>query len=327
MPDRLLAELGFPTFQDVTGQTSVARLHRAGQRCGIYVLGFADGERYVGQAVDVTRRFLNHRKTYADLTHLTFKCVPEEELDAEEQRCIHTLEAGGMLLRNFDHMSVVRGDRAFDQVVTPAEQEAWLRSDPNLQDGEPHVLDESLWRRQRHKFEQFMALPHAQQALTLLGQYIAATIPFPRTTEQDFWIVTCLPYGMGKDFTTYCRVTVNMQENLSIYGSEEGLEVSIHTAVSPLKELLGEDWQQILEEGEFEVTGHRYRSGGHDQTNILAFGYEHAGVLLTVMETLQSMAVLNLRLMRRGGSYQPGSHCPQLVDAALEAMTAMQQGR
>lgn len=326
MPDRMLAELGFPAFQDVTGQTSVAKVHRAGQRCGIYVLGFADGERYVGKAKDVTKRFLNHRKTYADLTHLTFKCVPEEELDAEEQRCIHTLEAGGMLLRNFDHMSVVRGNRPLDEVVTPEEQEAWLRGDPNLKDGEPHVLDESLRRRQRHKFEQFLTLPHAQHALTLLGQYIAATIPFPRATEQDFWIVTCLPYGMGKDFTTYCRVTVNMQENLSIYGNEEGLEISIHTAVSPLKELLGEDWQQQLGEGGYDVTGHRYQSGGHDQTNVIAFGHEHAEVLLISLETLQSMAVLNLRLMRRGSSYQPGSHCPQLVDAALEAIKAMRQG-
>ncbi|CAM4087117.1 GIY-YIG nuclease family protein [Deinococcus marmoris] len=325
MTDHLLSALGFPPFQDVTGQTSVARLHRAGQRCGIYILGFADGERYVGQAVDVTKRYLNHRKTYADLTQLTFKCVPAGELDAEEQRCIHTLEAAGMLLRNFTHMSVVRGKRPFDEVVTPEEQDAWLRGNADLQDGESHVHDESLRRRQRHKFEQLMTLPHAQDALRLLGLYLVSTLPFPNRTEQDFWIVTCLPYGLGKDDSVYCRVTVNMQENFSVYGNEHGLGIAIHTAVSPLKELLGDEWQRHLEEGEYEVTGHQYKPGGHDQTQINAFGYEHAKILLTSGQTLQAMAVLNLRLMRRGGAYQPGSHCPQLADAALvDAIQALQ---
>lgn len=277
----------------------------------------------MGQAKDVTRRYLNHRKTYADLTHLTFKSIPQEELDAEEQRCIHTLEAAGMLLRNFSHMSVVRGERPFDEVVTPNEQERWLQADQELVDDGPHVLDESLRRRQRHKFEQFMTLPHAQDALLLLGLYLVNTLPFPRRTEQDFWIVTCLPYGVAKNAgagTVYCRVTVNMQENMSIYGNEDGLDISFHTAISPLKEQMGDDWKEQLEEGQYEVTGHQYKVGGQDQTEFFAFGREHAEIVLTEAATLQAMAVLNLRLMRKGGSYQPGSHCPQLVDAAVTAV-------
>ena len=318
MPDELLTELGFPAFRDVSGQTSVARLYPAGQRCGIYVLGFADGERYVGQAVDVTKRYLNHCKTYADLTELSFKCVPAEELDAEERRCIHTLEAGGVHLRNFTHMSVVGGDRPFDEVVTPGEQEAWLQGDPGLQDDEPHVVDESLRRRQRHKFEKLMTLPHAQEVLTLLGLYLLTTMPFPNRTEQDFWIVSCLPYGVG-EYSVYCRVTVNRQENFSVYGNEKGFDVSFHMAMSPLQALVGDDWQQRLEANGYEVIDHRYDSGGHDQTRVDTFGYEHTLEALTSAETLQAMAVLNLRLVRKGGNHQPGSHCPQLVEAAMAA--------
>lgn len=317
MTDHLLTTLGFPPFQDVTGQASVARLYRAGQRCGIYVLGFADGERYVGQAVDVTKRYLNHRKTYADLTQLTFKCVPAGDLNAEEQRCIHTLEAAGMLLRNFTHMSVVRGERPFDEVVTPEEQTAWLRGDADERGGESHVRDESLRRRQRHKFEQFMTLPHAQDALALLRLYLLGTVPFARRTEQDFWVVTCLPYGLGKDESLYCRVTVNMQENFSVYGNRAGLRVAVHSAVSPLKDLLGDHWQRQLERGRYQVTGHRYKPGGHDQTEIIATGSQRAARLLTSGRAPHAMAVLNVRLMRRGGAYQPGAHCPQLADAAF----------
>ncbi|MGM9319303.1 GIY-YIG nuclease family protein [Deinococcus aquaticus] len=319
MPDDLLKTLGFPDWQDVSGQGSVVGLYPAGQRCGLYVLGFADGERYVGQAVDVAKRFLQHRKTYADLTGITFKVVPKDELDSEEQRCIHALEAAGMLLRNFTHMSVVRGDRPFDDVVTPQEQEAWLDGSADLQDDPPHVHDESLRRRQRRKFEQFMTLPHAQDALVLLGLYLQATVPFPRRTEQNFWTVTCLPYGLGKEASLYCRVNLNMQETFSVYGNENGLDVSIHLAVSPLAEFLGSDWQAQLAEGEYEVTGHRYQPGGQDQTEVLAFGKDHAVTLISAGPMTLAMALLNLRLMRRGACYWPGSHNPQLSDAGMEA--------
>ncbi|PTA66940.1 hypothetical protein [Deinococcus arcticus] len=320
MPDHLLQELGFPDWQDVSGKASIAGLYPAGQRCGLYVLGFADGERYAGQAVDVTKRYLQHRKTYADLTGITFKAVPRDDLDAQEQRCIHSLEAGGMLLRNFTHMSVVRGGRPFDEVVTSQEQQTWAQGEAELQDDPPHVHDESLRRRQRRKFDQFMTLPHAHDALVLLGLYLQATVPFPRRTEQAFWTVTCLPYGPGREATLYCRVNLNMQETFSIYGHQSGLEVSIHLAVSPLAEHLGSDWQAQLEEGEYEVTGHRYQPGGHDQTEVRAFGKDHAAFLISAGPTTRAMALLNLRLMRRGATYWPGSHHPQLADAAMEAL-------
>ncbi len=56
-----------------------------------------------------------------------------------------------MPLRNFTHMSVVRGGRVFDEVVTPHSRgtERLAVGDPDLQDDELHVLDESLRRRQR----------------------------------------------------------------------------------------------------------------------------------------------------------------------------------
>lgn len=51
-----------PRFRsyDVRELESVAPLFRE-ERCGIYILEFSNGDRYVGQAKDVTRRFAQHR--------------------------------------------------------------------------------------------------------------------------------------------------------------------------------------------------------------------------------------------------------------------------
>lgn len=101
----------------------MADLHKPRERCGIYVLGFANGERYVGQAVDVVRRFSQHRKNHGDITHMSFRQVEKAELNEVERHCIHTLEAQGLRLRNISHMSVVQGERDLDLVIAPEEQE------------------------------------------------------------------------------------------------------------------------------------------------------------------------------------------------------------
>ena len=52
-------------FLQVAGLNSIAHLvPKSKGRCGIYVLLFRNGDRYVGQAVDVSNRFGAHRRTY-----------------------------------------------------------------------------------------------------------------------------------------------------------------------------------------------------------------------------------------------------------------------
>ena len=152
----------------MTGQTSVADLHPPKERCGIYVLGFANGERYVGQAVEVVRRFAQHRKTHDDITHMTFKRVNAADLDQVERHHIHTLEGQGLRLRNIVHMSVVQGERDLDLVVTPEEQEDWLTGDvANLQDTGRQVENQDLRRRYQRRFAEFHQQPQAEDALSV----------------------------------------------------------------------------------------------------------------------------------------------------------------
>ena len=96
----LLEKLGFPASRYVRGRASVADMFRQGKRCGIYLLHCSNAEYYAGQATDVTRRYVQHRKTHADIERISFKRVRRDRLDIEERRVIWALEEAGIYLRN-----------------------------------------------------------------------------------------------------------------------------------------------------------------------------------------------------------------------------------
>lgn len=313
--------LGFPAWQKVRGRLSVADLYPRSKRCGIYVLGFEDGERYVGQAVDVVARFNQHRKTHADLSHLTFKQVPKARLDEVERQHIHHLEAQGLRLRNIAHMSVVTGERNLDLVVTPNEQEQWLSGDvEGLQDASAQVQDDDLRRRHHRSFERFMTLPHAHDVLLLLGVYLDQTVPFPRRTELTFWNVSCLPYGGPPRTPLYCRVSLNMQEVLALGVDEHGIWASFHLASSVYQTELGEQWREHLTEHGWETTDHQYQPGGHDQVQLFADTFEDVREVLLNPVHVDGMRLFNLRLMRKGPTYYSKYHSLDLAEAALHEL-------
>ena len=322
--DEHLWALGFPAWQEVRGRLSVADLHTRRERCGIYVLGFEDGERYVGKAVDVVSRFNQHRKTHTDLSHLTFKQVPRARLDEVEQHYIHHLEAQGLRLRNIAHMSVVTGERDLDLVVSPGEQERWLSRDASdLEDAAVHVQDEGLRRRYRRRFERFLTLPHAQDALLVLGLYLEVMVPFMRRTELSFWAVSCLPDTSAPEGSTLlARVNVNMQEVFSLYATEAGLWGSFHLASSPFQEELGPDWKRQLAETGWEVSEHTWAPGGQDQFEVVVETVDGLLEFLMDWTSLRAMGLFNLRLMRKGATYYGRYHSLDLVDAAQDAVKA-----
>lgn len=78
---RVVSELNFDQWHDVRERASIADLFRPNERCGIYVLSFANGEAYAGQAVDVTRRYVQHRKVHPDIEAMAFQTVTVDGLD------------------------------------------------------------------------------------------------------------------------------------------------------------------------------------------------------------------------------------------------------
>jgi hypothetical protein len=112
--DDLLRSLNFTRKFHVRECTSIADLFPARKRCGIYVLQFSNGEAYVGQAVDVTRRYVQHRQTHDDIERIHFRVVSRKNLNEEERNVIWTLEQNGYHLRNIIFTSVLQGEADFD---------------------------------------------------------------------------------------------------------------------------------------------------------------------------------------------------------------------
>lgn len=308
--DHHIWDLGFPHWMDVTGRRSIAGLVNAKGRQGVYVLGFANGERYVGRASNVVNRFVQHQLSRPDIVSFTFRPVAAKTIADEERRCIHTLESKGVPLRNLAEMSVVRGERQFDKLVSPEEQEHWLTvwEEPSPYP-DPRVVDDDLRRRYTRRFRTFMQQPLANDALWLLGTYVAFAIPFPNRTELTFWSMSCLPQP-----GVYSRVNINMQEVLTVFDHGEGLIASFHLAKSPIEREWGPDWRESLS-NIAPITDHYWKPGGGDQFQLQA-PLEFALLLMTDRLFHEAMMTLNLRLMRKGPTYYSTSHCIDLVTEA-----------
>ncbi len=120
---KTLSDLGFKKTFDVEGRAPIADLFKPSQRCGIYILHTSNGEHYAGQAIDVTRRYVQHCKNHNDIVKISFKRVSQKKLNQEEQKVIHTLEHEGLLLRNIAYASIPYGESDFDLVMPIKEQE------------------------------------------------------------------------------------------------------------------------------------------------------------------------------------------------------------
>ena len=78
---KTLSDLGFTEAFDVEGRASIADLFKPNQRCGIYILHTSNEEHYAGQAIDVTRRYVQHIKNHIDIVKLSFKRVLQKKLN------------------------------------------------------------------------------------------------------------------------------------------------------------------------------------------------------------------------------------------------------
>lgn len=130
----VLRALGFPEPIELGTLGSVAHLFgprhstfaHTPSRTSVYAL-LLPGERiYVGQAVDVVRRFAQHRRALGPIEALSFMPVLAADLDAREQAWIRAVEDADLRIANVMHVSDVQGERDLDLLVAPDLQERWL---------------------------------------------------------------------------------------------------------------------------------------------------------------------------------------------------------
>jgi len=187
----VLKEMGFSPTSYVHGRASIADLFKPGEPCGLYVLHFADGEIYAGQALDVTRRYVQHRKVHTDIEKISFRQVDEDRLNDEERALIGELEQNGHRLRNIIFTSIPKGESDFDLVMPSEEQEQWLGDLGYAGEVGERLIDPELRRRYRRRFQRFLKMPRAEERSTSCAPTLRPTL---RLRARDS---LAKPWGVG----------------------------------------------------------------------------------------------------------------------------------
>ena len=310
---KTLSYLGFTETFDVEGRATIADLFKPNKRCGIYILHTSNGEHYAGQAIDVTRRYVQHLKVHPDIVKISFKRVPQKKLDQEEQKVIHTLEHEGFLLRNIAYASIPHGESDFDLIMPVKEQERWLKNFSITGDeSSQRIVDEGLRRKYRGRFALLMKEEYAKQAIELLRSYVQLCIPASRRNEVSFWAVSCLPQK-----NVYSRINIYWQEVLQVFIYEKELWLSLHLARynSPFEILSDKSWDKFSKKypslGFF--SDQIYKPGGADQTRVEVAASEFEEFIQDP-RVLPAIRLFNMRLMKKGPCNWGHNHCLDLAD-------------
>lgn len=298
---------------DVRALESVSHLVAPHERCGIYVLGFANGEQYVGQSVDVVSRFAAHRRRWADIVSLDWHACTADLLDKREQGVIASKLWAGGKLRNITHARGPLGVSPLDGTVAPDEQLAWLNGgDPFGGDDAERTIDEALQAKKRPAYEQLRADPFFPYAALAFHYFINETIPRPAATERKFWVLTAMPAtNRTRGHHRLGTLSINKVEVFWLFSTEfDGERVPwghLQLSRSLLTERLGTSdftealGPEIAETVEFEDDESGYETSGGDGLRASFVGPGWLD-LLKNEAVVEAARAFNLMLLRKGTS-------------------------
>jgi hypothetical protein len=322
------AAMGFPAMNDVNSLQSVAHLFGSTKkRCGIYFLAFQSGLYYVGQAVDVVRRFSQHRKNHDDIVGFSFIPISQPELDDTEKSLIFKAESIGLRITNAVHVTSIVGDTDFDLVVPTTEQNEWLsaigRTVAFEYSGPKIVLPESQQVRYSKQFIKFEKQPSSARSLALLRQYLLACVPAPRRTEYSFWAVSCMPTNGNSEWKRLLCVNAAFME-LFVVGHKSDNPSSIWSFINVAEDVLLDHWKSknnLKKKYPFlRLESSDYRDAGQHQLRLVCEGGSASmEQILKDPGISRAAATLVVRVMRKRATIYGKYHCPQLADLALAA--------
>jgi hypothetical protein len=317
MPDiiKILSDLNFGEPRFIQNRASIADLFKPNHRCGIYVLYFASGEFYVGQAVDVVRRYVQHRRNYRDIVKINFKQVLAEHLDTIEQETIEAFESQGYLLRNISLTSIPRGESDFDFVMSVRQQNKWLADLDFVDDGGERPINPELRRKYHRRYERFLTKPFAKEVIEILRLYLTTGVPAIKRGEISFWSCSCLPTFQNSDVMVYSRMNIFWQEVFTIGSEGKTLWASWHLALSPLQKIFGQDLSRLSKRHRrIYLEDHRYKPGGVDQIRLYIEGKDAIMKIIQDKDILRAVRLFNMRLMKKGACIYNRYHCLGLAD-------------
>lgn len=313
---KVLSDYNFSDFTWIYCRPTVADLFKPDKRCGIYVFRFRNNEFYVGQAVDVIRRYVQHLKIHDDIQEISFKTFPENQFNKVEQEIVKTLEKKKVKLRNINLTSTPKGETDLDLIIPTAQQEHWLTSNTQHKLGE-HLIDQpDLQSKYTKKFQQLLKREDFHDfVFPFLKEYFSRCVIQPAKTELSFWSLTCLPF-QNRNHIDLCRLNLFWCEVLTIFVRQyEDYTYSFHLTKSLLtKTYLKELHKQIKTLG---CDDHFYIRGGPDQFRIFVQDFDDAMKILQDNQIVRAIKIFNLRQMQKGATVYGRYHCIDLAKLLL----------
>ncbi len=294
-------------------------------RRGIYVLEFANGQEYVGQAVDVVRRFAAHRRRWPDIQAIRFLAVPAaSSLDEPEKRYIAGLRAGGVTLRNIRYSEVADDqDADIDFLIAPGEQHAWLNDeDSQLEDAPLRVEQAGQREKTFPSYERLVRSGHLPEVVQTLRTYMHLCVPRPRATELTFWALSAAPTTNKRTWPRLAVLSINSMETLVLgYVKQDPSHTWGFVNLSRRGAELSPagQFRRRFRHRRFQLQETAYEASGPDVAHL---PFDDTADLRSLLEDHESGIVtaareLNLRLMRKGPTMQWRWHCPRLADDVL----------
>lgn len=322
-PDRY-APLGFPPAEPISTLRSVAHLFGSSKsRCGIYLLEFTGERFYIGQAVDVVRRFGQHRKNYDDISGFSFIPTQRGSLDQIERDLIQKAELLSLLILNTVHASNVFGETDLDMVLSQEEQAEWLSSPVRFNKGDtaaPIALPAAQLERFSKQFHRLKEHPLYTSASELLTTYVHHCIPAPKRTEYSFWVVSCLPATNRNTWPRLLCVSAGVME-LLVLGYHKDAPSTLWGFVTVASDVLSGTFKTDKSFMDFfpstEIIRRQYRDAGQHQVTLWAADEQSFAAILRHKAVQQAAAALALRVMRKRATIYSKFHCKHVANHAI----------
>lgn len=330
-----IAALGFPEPADTGGLRSVAHLFGSSKpRCGIYLLVLPEDRFYIGQAVDVVRRYAQHAKAHEHIDAFAFIPTPRAGLNDRERELIFRAEAADLTLMNVVHVADIVGESDLEALLPAVALEEWL-TDPfgeNEKDfaTEPIRLPAKHQARFEKNVRRFEQHPLHRAALLQLFLYLESAVPYPRLTEYSFWSVSCMPSTNAQGWPRLLCVSQSVMEVFCVgYYKDPSLSGGtwgfMNVASDKLFSEFGSEAAFSAAHPEVELRRSKYRDGGQHQVSLMTSIQDDMVALLTDDRVTKAAATLSLRLMRRRPTIYYKFHAPQLVDQAMRYRQSSQE--
>jgi hypothetical protein len=201
------------------------------------------------------------------------------------------------------------------QFLTSDQQRAWLEGEAGLVDAEERSESLELRFKYAARFDKLLRRPQSQDVLDIVRLYGASCLPIPRTTERDYWSVSCLP---STDDKPLIRVNASWMELFTLLPDGDGLRARfiLHlsdftTDGSSEPDHLDQDFLERCVVSPEDVSHFLWKA---DTFGLKVHGSASIRRLLETPRALRGIRNFNLTHMNRGRNAYQASHCYSVAD-------------